>query len=100
MQCTNIKTKSIQLTPKLLSLDDIVKERGSTVTEKANNRVKVFFPSDTIKRNARAQSNYYGSSVERSCGGIVGAEICHKREKCVFNGERVSIELTNLTTLL
>ena len=43
VQCTNIKTKSIQLTPKLLSIDDIVKERGSTVTEKETDRVKVFF---------------------------------------------------------
>ena len=53
---SNIKAKSIHLTPKLLSIDDIVKERGSTVTEKENDRVKVFFPSDTIKRNARVQS--------------------------------------------
>ena len=61
------------------------------MTEKANNLVEVFFPSDTIKKNARAQSNYsvkYGSSIERSCGGIGGAKICHLSEKSVYLMER------------
>ncbi len=55
VQFTSIKTKSIHLTPKLLSPDDIVKESGSSVTEKKKDRAKVFFPPDTVKRNARAQ---------------------------------------------
>ena len=68
-----------------MSIDDIVKERGSTVTEKENDRVKVFFfQPDTIKRNERAQSKYnlnFGSSQERSCGGIGGADISYLMER-------------------
>ena len=62
------------------------------MTEKENDRVKVFFSlSDTVKRNARAQSKYnlnFGSSVESSCGGIGGADNCHLSEKSVCLMER------------
>ena len=67
-----------------MSLDDIVKEGGTIVTEKENDRVKDFFISDTIKRNTRAQRSHilnFSSSVERSCGGIDDADICHLSEK-------------------
>ncbi len=54
------------------------------MTEKENDRVKDFFLSGTIKRNARAQSSHnlnFSSSVERSCGGIDDADICNLSEK-------------------
>ena len=53
--------------------------------------LKFFLPSDTIKRNAGTQSIYkvkFGSSVERSCGGIGGAKICYLSEKSVYLMER------------
>ena len=77
-----------------MSLDDIVKEGGTIVTEKENDRIerlKDFFLSDTIKRNARVQSSHnlnFSSSVERSCGGIDDADICHLSEKSFLRKER------------
>ena len=50
--------KSTHLTLKLLSLDGIVKEGGTMLTEKENDRIKVFFLSS------------------------------FKQEKCLINGER------------
>ena len=96
MQFINIKTKSINLNPKLLSLNDIVNERGTTVTEKENDRVKVFLPSDTIfflsdaiKRNARAQSISlnFGSDIfsNSSFKNWWRRHFSFKREKCVYD---------------
>ncbi len=90
VQFTSINAKSIHLTPKPLYYDDIVKESGSSVTEKQNDRVKVFHQTQ-LKETHVLKSNYkvnFGSSVERSCGSIDGAEICHLSEKSVYLMER------------